>query len=83
MKQKDIIIIIVAVFISGILSFILSSKIFAVPSDQQAEVEVIEPITAQFTEPDSRYFNNNSVNPTKPIRIGENQNKQPFSNESN
>jgi hypothetical protein len=57
--------------------------LFAIPQDQQAEVEVIEPITAEFTQPDKRYFNEKSVNPTQPIRIGENQNQQPFDNESN
>lgn len=82
MKQKDIIIIIVAVFISGILSYVISSQLFAIPKDQQAQVEVIEPISAEFTQPDSRYFNEDSVNPTEPIQIGENQNQQPFSDNS-
>lgn len=82
MKQKDIIIIIIAVFISGIFSYLLSSKLFAIPTDQQAEVEVIEPITAEFTTPDPRYFNDKSINPTQPIRIGDNQNDQPFNSEN-
>lgn len=83
MKQKDMILIVAAVIISGVLSYVISSKLFAIPQDQQAEVEVIEPITATFPEPDSRYFNDKSVNPTQPIRIGENNNNQPFSNDSN
>ncbi len=83
MKQKDIAIIIVVIFISGAFSLILSSKLFAVPQDQQAEVEVVEPITAEFVQPDPRYFNKNSINPTQPIRIGENQNNQPFNDSQN
>ncbi len=83
MKQKDIIIIMVTVFVSGVFSFFVSSKLFVVPKDQQAEVEVIEPITAEFIEPDTRYFNSNSVDPTQPIKIGENQNPQPFNDSAN
>lgn len=78
MKQKDIIIIMIVVFISGLVSFFLSSKLFAIPTDQQAEVEVVAPITTEFPSADTRYFNKDSVNPTETIRIGEGQNNQPF-----
>ncbi len=78
MKQKDIILIIVAVFISGMLSFFVSNKLFTVQPNQQAEVEVIEPITAEFPTPDARYFNDKSFDPTQSIKIGEGQNSQPF-----
>ncbi len=79
MKQKDIIIIIVAVFVSGVLSFLISNKLFTIPPDRQAEVPVVEPISAQFTTPDSRYYNEKSYNPTELIKIGESQNTEPFS----
>ena len=79
MKQKDIAIILVIIFISGVGSFLLSNKLFTIPADQQVEVEVVEPITADFSEPDDRYFNNKSINPTQTIKIGDDQNKQPFS----
>jgi hypothetical protein len=79
MKQKDIIIIIIAVFISGLLSMFISNKLFSIPKDQQAEVEVVAPINAEFQQPDPRYFNKDSINPTQPIKIGEGNNSQPFS----
>lgn len=79
MKQKDLIIIIVAVFISGVLSFFVSNKLFTIPADRQAEVPVVEPISAQFTTPDPRYYNAQSYNPTELIKIGENENTAPFS----
>ncbi len=79
MKQKDIIIIMITVFISGVASFFLSNKLFALPKDQQAEVEIIEPITAEFQTPDTRYFNKESFNPTQSIKIGDNdENSKPF-----
>lgn len=82
MKQKDIIIIIIVVFMSGILSFFVSNALFASPDDLQTEVEVVEPITTDFPELDSRYFNNRSVDPTEVIVIGDDQNTAPF-NQSN
>lgn len=78
MKQKDIAIIIVVVFVSGVLSYFISSALFASPESLETKVEVVEPITADFPEPDERYFNTNSVNPTLTITIGDGQNQQPF-----
>lgn len=78
MKQKDIALVILISAISGIASFFLSNIFFASPSDLQTEVEVIEPISAEFREPDERYFNDKSVNPTQQITIGDDQNQQPF-----
>ena len=83
MKQKDIAIIIVTVFISGVLSFVISNKLFAVPQNQEAQVEVIEPITAEFPQPDNRYLNKDSINPTQPIQIGDGNNTRPFSDSQN
>ncbi len=78
MKQKDIAIIIVVVFVSGLLSYFISNALFASPDNLTTEVEVVEPITADFPEPDTRYFNTNSINPTQTITIGDGQNQQPF-----
>lgn len=78
MKQKDIIIIMVVVFVSGVLSFLISNKLFTIPPDRQADVEVVEPISAQFTTPDQRYYNEKSYNPTETIKIGDADNTKPF-----
>jgi len=78
MKQKDIAIIAGVILISGILSFFLSNALFASPENLETEVEIVEPITADFPEPDKRYFNENSTNPTQTITIGDGQNQQPF-----
>lgn len=82
MKQKDIAIIIVVVFVSGLLSYFISNALFASPDKLQTEVEVVEPITADFPEPDTRYFSTNSINPTQTITIGDGQNQQPFQTEN-
>jgi len=82
MKQKDIALIIVIVAISGIISFLASQWIFARPADRQQEAEVVDVITSDFTLPDSKYFNNQSIDPTQLIEIGNSNNPNPFSGSS-
>lgn len=78
MKQKDVALIIVVVFISAVISIIVSKSLFASPKNRQQAVEVVDPISSTFQEPDSRYFNNQSIDPTKLIKIGDNSNQNPF-----
>lgn len=81
MKQKDIALIIVIVFFSAVISFVVSNALIATSRKQQ-QAETVQPITAQFTKPDSKYFNNQAFDPTKPITIGQNANSDPFSGAS-
>lgn len=78
MKQKDIALLILVSFVSAILSYFVSNALFAAPEDRQEKVEVVTPITAEFSEPDKRHFNPNSLNPTQLIQIGDNPNAKPF-----
>lgn len=78
MKQKDIALIIVIVFISGVLSFVASDMVFGKPADRQQTAEVVDVITSDFSLPSDKYFNNNSVDPTQLIQIGDNNNPNPF-----
>jgi hypothetical protein len=78
MKQKDLTTILLVIFISGIFSFVLSNYLFASPKNRHEKVEVVKPITAEFKEADKRYFNEQSVNPTQLITIGDNNNTSPF-----
>ncbi len=80
MKQKDIALIIVIVFVSGVVSFLISNN-FISPPKHDEKAAVVEPITAEFNEPDKKYFNDQSINPTQLITIGDNagQQQNPFS----
>lgn len=78
MKQKDILLIIMVVIISGMVSFFISKFLFTVPKNRQTKVEIVQPISSDFSQPDTRYFNANAIDPTKNITIGDNQNTQPF-----
>lgn len=79
MKQKDIILIIVIVFISGVVSFLVANWTFGSQQNRQQSAEVVDTITAEFRELDKRYFNENSVDPTQIIQIDNNNNQNPFS----
>jgi len=78
MKDKDIILLIVVVFISGVASYFLSNTLITSPKNRKATVEVIEPISNNFPLPSNKYFNENSINPTKLIQIGDTANTEPF-----
>jgi hypothetical protein len=78
MKQKDLILIIVVCFVSAALSLVLSNVLIGNPNNKQQKAEVVDAITDEFQQPDKKYFNQTSVNPTKQIRIGDSLNPAPF-----
>ncbi len=82
MKQKDIALIIIAGFISAVLSVAVSNFIIAPSKNRQQKAEVVDPITAEFKKPDARFFNKDSVNLTKRITIGQDANDKPFNGQS-
>ncbi len=83
MKQKDIVVIVGVVVISGIASYFLSNALFAAPKNRKTQVEVVEAISPDFSQPDKNYFNSSSIDPTQPITIGDNQNPTPFNSTTN
>lgn len=82
MKQKDVALIIVIIAISAVVSLFASKAIFTPPKNRQQQVEVVQPITANFPQPDTNYFNSSSIDPTQLINVGQNTNSDPFSGSS-
>jgi hypothetical protein len=78
MKQKDIALIAVVVFMSGVLALVISNIFFSSKEDKQQKAEIVDVITADFPTPPSKYFNSNSIDPTQLIQIGESNNTNPF-----
>lgn len=78
MKQKDMIVIIVTVFISALLAIMISKYFISTPKNRHEKVEVVTPIESDFPQPDKRYFNNDSIDPTRNISIGDSNNSKPF-----
>lgn len=78
MKQKDIALILVVVFISGVFSIIVTKLLITTPKNRQEKVEVVESISPDLTAPSTKYFNSKSIDPTQIIKIGNTNNNQPF-----
>lgn len=83
MKQKDIGLILVIVFIGAVLSFFVSQKLFSSADSKQQKAPTVQAISSSFTEPDKTYFNTNSIDPTQIIKIGDNTNPEPFTASDN
>ena len=80
MKQQDLAVIMVIVFMAGIFSFFLTSK-FITPSNSKLSAEVVSAIESDFPEPSDTVFNSTAINPTVNITINPNANNQPFTNQ--
>lgn len=76
MKQKDIAILLVIVFVAAVISFLISNKFFS--SKGEIEVESVDSISAEFATPSNKHFNNQSVNPSALVEIGNSTNPDPF-----
>lgn len=70
MKQKDIALIVVMVFIGAVLALIISQVIFSAPKNRQQKAEIVDVITPEFPAPPPKYFNTNAINPAQPITLG-------------
>ncbi|MEK7602692.1 MAG: hypothetical protein AAB459_00415 [Patescibacteria group bacterium] len=53
------------------MSLVISKFTFSRPASRQEKVEVVEAISSEFKEPDKKYFNNEAINPTVLIKIGQ------------
>lgn len=78
MKQKDITLIVIVAIFSLVVALVASSFLFGGAKAKTQQAEVVEPISAAFTQPDTRYFNDQSIDPTEVIRIDNNANQTPF-----
>lgn len=77
MKQQDLGIIVAVAFLSAIVSFLVSNKLFVTPENRQQKVEVVDAIVADFNKPSERYFNIDSINPTQISQLSS-TNQTPF-----
>lgn len=78
MKQKDLLVIIGVGVVSLILAAVVSKALFLKPEATQKQVYIVDKISDDFSTVDERYFNSNSIDPTKLIRIGDSENPEPF-----
>ncbi|HEX9679124.1 MAG TPA: hypothetical protein VGA08_00700 [Candidatus Saccharimonadales bacterium] len=77
-KQGDIAVVILVVSISLVASYFLGNAIINTDANRSTEVEVINPISAEFGVPSDNIFNDEALNPTELIRIGDDGTNTPF-----
>ena len=78
MKQKDVALLIFIAVISGMVAYTASHFLFATPANRQKQVAVVRPISTDFATPDPRFFNSQSIDPSRSIEVGGNNNPNPF-----
>ncbi len=84
MKRKDLITIISAALLAGLISLIMAKIVFK-SSAHHTPVPVAAPLTSNFPDVSNdpfykTVFNNQALDPAQPIQIGNAQNSQPFGN---
>lgn len=78
MKQSDIAMIVLVTAVSLVAAYLISGALINSPDSRSTPVEIAIPISADFPEPDTRIFNDNSINPTELIKIGDSNTDSPF-----
>lgn len=82
-KQSDIAMIILVAAISFLAAFFVGSTVINTSDAKSTAVEVAVPISAEFPEPSSKIFNDDAINPTELIKIGDANKDKPFSEVNN
>ncbi len=78
MNKKDLTTILAVALFAGVASLVLSSIIITPKSTKGLKAPTIDKIDSTFQRPDKRYFNDQSLNPTQLIEIGDSPNAKPF-----
>jgi hypothetical protein len=78
MKQKDIAVLLIIIFIAGAISFVVAGDLFSNSADTHQKAPVVDVINPDFPLPSAKYFNSNSIDPTQLIVIGNSNNTNPF-----
>jgi len=65
MKQKDIAVIVAVTLFAAIASFFIANKVFVTAKNRQQTSPVVDVITSTMASPDKRFFNSDSINPTR------------------
>jgi hypothetical protein len=80
MKKRDIVVIVTVAAVAGIFSFVISNLLFGGGKAYNLTAPQIAPISTEFITPDSQYFNDNAIDPTVDIQIGDTTNPDVLQN---
>ena len=71
MKKSDIVTIATVALLSAATAFFLTTAIIGHPNGGSVKVKTVDPITSSVTSPDTSVFNQNAINPTVQVIIGD------------
>lgn len=80
MKKNEIALLVLIVAISIGIAYAVGQSIFGKATTKPVEVETVTTISSEIEQPSETIFNENAINPTVPVRIGDPSNQQPFGN---
>lgn len=78
MKKNEIALLILIVAVSVGIAYAIGQSIFGKATTKPVEVETVKAISATVEYPSEKIFNENAINPTVPVKIGDPSNQQPF-----
>ena len=81
MKQQDVAMLILIVSISLMVSYFIGNSLFGGESNRTAEVEKVVKINQEFPQPSEDIFNEDAINLTPTIEIGDTSTTDPFSSD--
>lgn len=70
MKKSDVALIILIASISLVIAYFVMGAVFGKSSEQEAEIQTINPIGSQMVQPSPKIFNQDAINPTVTVVIG-------------
>lgn len=76
-QKKDLLLIVVVALFAAIFSVVISKVVFST-SQHNLKAETVQPISTELKTPDPAVFNDQAIDPTQLIHIGDSSNKQPF-----
>lgn len=80
MKKNEIALLILIIAISVGIAYAIGQSIFGKATTKPVDVETATAISSEIDSPSAAIFNENAINPTVPVRIGDPSNQQPFGN---
>lgn len=80
MKKNEIALLVLIVAISIGIAYAVGQSIFGKATTKPVDVETVTTISSEIEQPNETIFNENAINPTVPVRIGDPSNQQPFGN---
>lgn len=79
MKKSDWALVILIVAVVGIAAYFIVNAILPSPTDNLQTAETAPVITSNVETPSDQIFNENAINPTVKVTIGDQGGQQPFS----